>query len=75
MPRISRGDAVKRGAMMYRFVDRGIYYAGIPARDLTAEEVAALPEDLQKVFFDAAVACGVYVPVSAEESESREDGD
>lgn len=44
----------------YRYTGRGEFYQGIPARDLTAAEVAALTDEQR-----AAVASGrLYAPVA-----------
>lgn len=44
--------------MTIKYTGNGNYFAGIPARDLTDEEFAALPESVQQTLLDS----GFYVP-------------
>lgn len=44
--------------MTIKYTGNGNYFSGIPARDLTDEEFAALPEPVQQTLLDS----GVYVP-------------
>lgn len=44
--------------MTIKYVGNGSYFAGIPARDLSDEEFAALPENHQQ----ALLSSGLYAP-------------
>ena len=56
----------------YRYTGDGDYIPGIPARDLTAADLEALPKHLR----EGVDAAGIYEPVrSTCRSRTKKDGD
>lgn len=51
--------------IVYRYVGGGEFYNGIPARDLTEEDVAALDADARRVVAESG---HLYAPVGAKEA-------
>jgi hypothetical protein len=49
---------------MIKYVGDGAYFQGIPARDLTDEEFAALPAEQQQILLDS----GLYAPAETAEA-------
>lgn len=48
--------------VIYRYVGDGSWLPGVPARDLTSEEIAALEAEI----IEAIEACGLYEKVEEE---------
>lgn len=53
----------------YRFVDKGEFFPGLPARDITAEEFEAMTDE-QKDQMKSAVSAGMYQDTKSADKKS-----